>query len=282
MKTIAANQSTLAMETDERSFVHALPPEGTKVRPYLVRASGPSKELCDEITDKWHSYVKSTERGGRALDYLIYEEYELDNKKVSVLVGTIGYAFIGLRIPHQITNYYSAYQVRSDNKHSLIKARRIAACYRYTLISDVPKNFASQALGASLRMLKRDWLSKYESDLLGVVTFVKPPWTGSCFKAANFEMIGYTAGQPITYSLHHHKINEFKDVQLYILTYAFGKTHTNKPRPESARVNNGKETKVKYLDSTEFNGGIKPDSTVKQDEGKGNDPMGPTSGLPMG
>ena len=207
--------------TDSIPVLHTGDGGSNPTKPHLVRAAGPSKNLCDELTDRWHSYVKSTERGGRALDYLIYTHHTKDY--LGDLVGTIGFAFIGIRIPTPITKAFSMGQVKVHDISSMIKARRVAACFRYTLTSDVPKNFASQALGASLRLLKRDWFRKYEADLLGVVTFVKPPWTGTCFKAANFELVGTTVGdgKPITYSLQHHRDAIFKDIPLYILVYRY-------------------------------------------------------------
>ena len=215
--------------------------------PHLVRASGVSKGICDKITDDWHSYVKSTERGARAIDYLIYgvqsggktgkgtdsNEESLaapqNSGLVGQIVGTIGFAFLGLRIPGALTRALSMGQVRKEDVGSMLKARRVAACFRYTLMSHVPHNFASQALAASLRILRKDWFQKYDADLLGVATFVKPPWVGTCFKAANFKLLGYTSGNPITYSTSHHRQGILQDDQLYILLFRYGQSNTNKP-----------------------------------------------------
>lgn len=204
--------------------------------PHLVRASGVSKGICDKITDDWHSYVKSTERGARAIDYLIYGRRVGQEDSPGQIVGTIGFAFLGLRIPGPLTKALSMGQVRKEDVYSMLKARRVAACFRYTLMSHVPKNFASQALGASLRLLRKDWFQKYETDLLGVCTFVKPPWVGTCFKAANFKLVGWTSGNPITYSTSHHRQGIFQDDQLYILLYLYGRSNTNKPAEEPEQV----------------------------------------------
>jgi len=223
--------------------------------PHLVRAAGPSKGICDKITDDWHSYIKSTQRGGRAVDYLIYGKPIVvgggdDDDVRGEIVGTIGFAFLGLRIPSSLAGAFSMGQVKASDTYTMIKARRVAACFRYTLMSHVPKNFASQALAASLRLLKKDWFQKYEADLLGVATFVKPPWTGTCFKAANFKLVGVTSGNPITYSTSHHREGILQDDQLYILVYMYGKSNRNRPPPEPERKKIGR-TKGVYFDEFE-------------------------------
>jgi len=204
--------------------------------PHLVRASGVSKGICDKITDDWHSYIKSTERGARALDYLIYGRAvnsagdTASEPSLGQIVGTIGFAFLGVRLPAYLTKAVSMGQPRNLDTSTLAKSKRVAACFRYTLMSHVPKNFASQALAASLRLLKRDWLQKYEADLLGIVTFVKPPWTGACFKAANFRLIGTTTGKVIRHSGSQSKEGILQAEQLYTLLYLYGVSNTNKPR----------------------------------------------------
>jgi len=159
--------------------------------------------------------VKSSKRGARAVDYLIYSD--------ETLIGTIGFAFPGVRLPGTLFAFYQIGQVKSGTPW-VEKSRRIAVCYRYTLVRDMPKNFASQALGISLRLLRKEWKAKYDADLIGVFTLVKPPWTGSCFRAANFNHIGYTSAAEMTYTLEHHKTTIMAGVQLIILAYRYGRS----------------------------------------------------------
>jgi len=184
-------------------------------------ASTPSsRSICDNITDNHHSYVKSTQRGGRAVDYLIYAD--CSEHKTNTLVGTIGYAFAGVRLNRPMFSFFQIDQVKSGTR-SVEQSRRIAVCFRYTLVKDMPKNFASQALSISLRLLKREWKSKYEADLVGVFTMVMPPWKGTCFKAANFQFIGETSGAEImTHSTNHKKNAIMAGKNLRILAYRYG------------------------------------------------------------
>src|SRR3990167_3480005 len=90
------------------------------IRPHLTLAYTPSsRSICDDITDRHHSYVKSSDRGARAVDYLIYEN------NGGRLVGTIGFAFAGVRLPGELFAYYQTGQVRAGTPW-VAKSRKIA------------------------------------------------------------------------------------------------------------------------------------------------------------
>jgi len=159
--------------------------------------------------------VKSSDRGARAVDYLIYEN------NGGRLVGTIGFAFAGVRLPGELFAYYQTGQVRAGTPW-VAKSRKIAVCFRYTLVKGMPKNFASKALAASIRLLRKEWQNKYDAKLVGVFTFIMPPWTGSCFKACNFEMLGTTSGDPnMKHSSADHKTVLMGEKQLLVLAYRY-------------------------------------------------------------
>jgi hypothetical protein len=57
-------------------------------------------------------------------------------------------------------------------------------------------NLASYTLGAVLRRLSGDWQRRYGSQIALVETFVDTTrYTGTCYKAANFQKIGQTKGR---------------------------------------------------------------------------------------
>jgi hypothetical protein len=55
-------------------------------------------------------------------------------------------------------------------------------------------NLASQALGANLRRLSRDWQAVFGHPILLVETFVDPRFAGGCYRAAGWEELGQTRG----------------------------------------------------------------------------------------
>lgn len=181
----------------------------------LIRASGVTRSLCDQLTHQYHSYVKGTERGARAVDYLI----RLGERNI----GTIMYAYAGVRLPWPVMQKYSMSKPTSKHPGTIERSKRIAVCARYTLADDVPDNMASRALAVSLKMLKHDWYDKYGIDLLGVITFTKPPWKGTCFSAANFETIGWTSGTLDFYATGHKTealfIHESLKIQAFTYKY---------------------------------------------------------------
>jgi hypothetical protein len=58
-------------------------------------------------------------------------------------------------------------------------------------------NLASYVLGQSLRRVSTDWQERYGYEVVLVETFVDPDrFQGVCYRAANWERIGQTAGRP--------------------------------------------------------------------------------------
>ena len=55
-------------------------------------------------------------------------------------------------------------------------------------------HLASHALVLALRRLQDDWLARCGYALVMVEMFVAPPWRGTCCRAANWTLLGETAG----------------------------------------------------------------------------------------
>jgi len=56
------------------------------------------------------------------------------------------------------------------------------------------KNQATQILKLFRKTIKKDYEEKYGDELIGLVTFVEPPRTGSIYKADNWDYLGMTKG----------------------------------------------------------------------------------------
>lgn len=71
--------------------------------------------------------------------------------------------------------------------------------YRFCLIKDniTIRNVGTMALKLMREVGAKRWKEKYGDDLMLIETFVKPPWTGSVYKADNWVIIGMTKGNSI-------------------------------------------------------------------------------------
>jgi hypothetical protein len=85
---------------------------------------------------------------------------------------------------------------------------------------EVP-HLASHALSLASRRLSADWEAKYASPIVLLETFVdRERFRGTCYKAANWRLVGQTQGR--TRADRHHSIQApIKDIYLYPLSKHF-------------------------------------------------------------
>jgi hypothetical protein len=84
------------------------------------------------------------------------------------------------------------------------------------------KGLASKILALAARQLPRDWQQRYGYQPVLLETFVETPrHRGTCYKAANWILIGQTVGRGKK-STMHHQIIPIKDIWLYPLRRDFG------------------------------------------------------------
>lgn len=90
-------------------------------------------------------------------------------------------------------------------------------------------HLASFILGASLRRLRRDWISKYGHDLCLVETFVdRSRFAGTCYQAANWRRIGQSKGRSRQDRKHRLQV-PVKDIYVYPLTPDYKKQLCGQP-----------------------------------------------------
>jgi hypothetical protein len=96
--------------------------------------------------------------------------------------------------------------------------QQVVANSRFLILPGVKvPNLASHVLGQSLRRVSRDWQQRYGYELLLVETFVDPDkFEGGCYRAANWEQIGQTAGRQDGF-LNGQISSGKKDVYVYRL-----------------------------------------------------------------
>ena len=128
---------------------------------------------------------------GRSVGDYLRQVVELDGKAVALLVW--GPACYALR-DRDLWISWSAIQ-RLERLKLIVQNRR------FLLLS--PKgespNLASQAMGAALRLLAEQWQEHFGYRPLLAESFTDPEaYAGTCYKASNWEAVGYSAG----YSRH--------------------------------------------------------------------------------
>ncbi len=83
------------------------------------------------------------------------------------------------------------------------------------------RNLASRALALISRRLADDWQARYAYRPVLLETFVeKPRFTGTCYKAANWQYLGDTQGRGKLDTLHRHS-EPIKSIWVYPLAHDF-------------------------------------------------------------
>ena len=83
------------------------------------------------------------------------------------------------------------------------------------------EHLASKVLAANIRVLRRDWQGFYNSSVVLLETFVDTQrFAGTCYRAANWQCIGKTAGRG-RYDRLHQALSSVKAVFVYPLVKDF-------------------------------------------------------------
>ncbi len=103
-------------------------------------------------------------------------------------LGAVGFSAPALRLVAR--EHFMAWSDAQRQAHLY----RIFCLSRF-LIRGTCKYLASHVLSRVLKQLPDDCYAHYGYHPWLIETYVEPPWKGTCFKAANFLHIGYTAGR---------------------------------------------------------------------------------------
>jgi len=124
---------------------------------------------------------------GRAVGDYLRQIVEVDGKAVALLVwGPASYAL------KDRDHWISWSTVQRLERLKLIVQNR-----RFLVLSDKGQspNLASQAMGAALRALPSQWVERFGYRPLLAESFTDPEaYTGTCYKASNWEAVGKSAG----------------------------------------------------------------------------------------
>lgn len=140
-----------------------------------------TKKQYRDIINTYHKYKDWKDYVGRRIGWII----TLDNE----VIGVIGIASAPMNIGARDK------WIGWTKEQKLKNLNKIATNYRFCMIKE---GLGSQVLSRLSYYAKERWASKYGDKLVLLDTMVKPPFTGTVYKAANWTYVGMTKGIHIT------------------------------------------------------------------------------------
>ena len=156
--------------------------EGLEVVP-LEAVDGKASDEWDELLERDHYLGTGPLCGGR-IRYLVRSRTH----------GTLGaLAFSGASKRLRERDNWIGWSENARQAH----LKQVVCNSRYLIASHVRvPNLASKVLSMALSRLPEDWKSRYGDEPVLVETFVdRGRFEGTCYKAANFEVLGMSAGR---------------------------------------------------------------------------------------
>jgi hypothetical protein len=168
----------------------------------------PEEALCDSLLEQYH-YLRHTRPVGENLKFLVYAQ----QRPLACLTWSSAPRHLGCR--DRFLGW--SRPARQQNLHYL------AYNLRYLLLPWIQCRFlASHLLAGMVRRLSADWQRVYGHPLYFLETFIDPErFRGSCYRAANWQLLGWTTGRGKD-DVHHRGPNRsLKQVLGYPLVRDF-------------------------------------------------------------
>lgn len=201
--TVATDpQRSIAMAVHELAPLHMR----------IVHGRGDQSRLWNEFIARYH-YLGYTPMSGQQLRYSVYAGDQL--------VALIGFAAAAWKLADR-----ERYVGWSDEQRRS-RLHRVVNNTRFLILPWVQCcGLASKVLGMAARRLPRDWKQRYGFEPVLLETFVESPrHKGTCYRAANWQLVGRTAGRGKTSATHAAQLPS-KDVWMYPLRQDFRRVLT--------------------------------------------------------
>jgi hypothetical protein len=231
LKDMSCRVALLRMQTD--GLIHLPPPRNPKPVTYrayphleqavLEPATIPSIDLAaltvDPVLTKadsmlWNAYIQRHHYLGHQLMPGAQLRYFV--RAAGHIIAALGFGASAWKVkPRDQVIGWTADQ-RQRNLHLVVNNARflILPWIRH-------KNLASRILALVSRRLPDDWQSRYAYRPVLLETFVeKPRFTGTCYKAANWQHLGDTQGRG-KLDILHRNAQPIKSIWIYPLTRHF-------------------------------------------------------------
>jgi len=166
----------------------------------------PEKELKETLTDPQAYYdrpfFKMVPKGNKVFASLFLSHYPeskgIVGRSINYLILYKGkiQGIIGINNPpYAVKPVDEFFWINKENRHDM--NAKIANNHIFRIITE-EKNLASQCLKTLRIVAIKDWKEKYGDELIGLITFVEPPRTGTCYLADNWKFLGMTKGYGTT------------------------------------------------------------------------------------
>jgi len=179
--------------------VHALAP----LQMRIVQGRAAESRLWNEFIARYH-YLGYTPMSGQQLRYSVYAGDQL--------VALLGFAAAAWKLADR-----ERYVGWTDTQRRA-QLHRVVNNTRFVILPWVQcPGLASKVLGMAARRLAKDWQQRYGFAPVLLETFVESPrHKGTCYRAANWQLVGRTTGRGKTSATHAPQLPA-KDVWLYPL-----------------------------------------------------------------
>ena len=167
----------------------------------------PDEKIWDNLVDQYH-YLGHTPIVGSYLKYMAW----LDDR----LVACLGWGSAAWKVRDRDRFIGWNEKIRQQNLAGVVNN------VRFLILPWIRvDHLASKVLAANIRMLKQDWQQYYNQSVVLLETFVETNrFQGTCYKAANWQMVGSTTGRG-KYDRTHQHSQPVKAVFVYPLAKDF-------------------------------------------------------------
>ncbi len=170
--------------------------------------TAPNIRLWNELIQRYH-YLGHSPLTGAQIKYLIFSA---DGS----LLGLLGFAAAAWKVASRDQFIQWSDQQRVQNLRLVVNNARFLILPWVT-----SKNLASHILGLAARQLPLDWQARYKYQPVLMETFVqKNKFKGTCYRAANWILLGQTQGRGKRDRFNKHQL-PIKDVFVYPLNKSF-------------------------------------------------------------
>jgi hypothetical protein len=173
----------------------------------VVQGRGEDSRQWNEFIARYH-YLGYTPMSGQQLRYSVYAGNQL--------VALLGFAAAAWKLADR--ERYIGW----TDEHRRNRLHRVVNNTRFLILPWVQcRGLASKVLAMTARRLAADWQQRYGFEPVLLETFVESPrHKGTCYRAANWQLVGRTTGRGKTSATHAAQL-PLKDVWLYPLRRDF-------------------------------------------------------------
>ncbi|MBI5242344.1 MAG: DUF4338 domain-containing protein [Elusimicrobia bacterium] len=158
--------------------------------------------LWNELIDRYH-YLGYKPLPGAQIRYLVFSN--------TYLLAALGFGAAAWKVAPRDHFVGWTTDQRARNLHLVVNNARFLILPWVT-----SRNLASRILAGVAKQLPQDWQMRYRYSPVLLETFVDTRFAGTCYKAANWLLVGQTQGRG-KLDRHHHNPLPVKHVFLYPL-----------------------------------------------------------------